>query len=92
MGVSYSDFMMQVRRAKKKINSIEGLKRMWGYDNLDHKIKKCIRILSYEFMRKNCLQYIFHSKVQNYKTHIKYRQKLIEGIENPASFSNIKDY
>lgn len=65
---------------------------MWGYENLDHKIKKCIRILSYEFLRKHCLPYIFHSKVKNYKTNIKYRQKLIEGVENPASFSNIKDY
>jgi hypothetical protein len=53
---------------------------MWGYDNLDHKIKKCIRILSYEFMRKHCLEYIFHSKVRNFKVHIKYRTKLIEGI------------
>ena len=31
-------------------------------------------------MRKHCLQYIFHSKVRNYGIHIKYRQKLIEGI------------
>jgi|688.fasta_scaffold402010_1 hypothetical protein len=92
MGVSYSDFMMQVRRSKKKINSIEGLKRMWGYDNLDHKIKKCIRILSYEYMRKHCLQHVFNSKVRNHKVLIKYRNKLIEGIENPAAFNNIKDY
>ena len=92
MGVSFPDFMMQVRRMKRKVNSIEGLKKMWGADNLDHKIRKCIRILSYQFMRKNCLQYIFHSKVRNYGTHIKYRQKLIEGIEDPVAFNHIKDY
>lgn len=92
MEVKYSDIMMQVRRTKGKINSIQGLRKVWGSENLDHKIKKCIRILSYEFMRKHCLQYIFHSKVRKFKIHIKYRQKLIEGIENPVAFSNIKDY
>ena len=92
MGVQFSDFMMQVRRMKKKVNSIEGLKKMWGADNLDHKVRKCIRIMSYQFMRKHCLRYIFHSKVRNYGTHIKYRQKLIEGIENPVAFNHIKDF
>lgn len=92
LGVTFSEFMMQVRRIKKKVNSIESLRKMWGSDNLDHKIKKCIRILSYKFMRKHCLQYIFHSKVKNYGVHIKYRQKLIEGIENPAAFNHIKDF
>lgn len=92
MGIKYSDIMMQVRRIKKKVNSIQGLRRMWGSDNLEHKMKKCIRILSYEFMRKHGLEYIFHSKIRLYKTHIKYRQKLIEGIENPIAFNHIKDY
>lgn len=92
MGLNFSDFMMQVRRIKKKVNSIEGLRKMWGSDSLTNQVKKCIRILSYEFMRKHCLRYIFHSKVRNYGTHIKYRQKLIEGIENPSSFTHIKDY
>jgi hypothetical protein len=30
MGINFSDFMMQVRRAKKKVNSIESLRKMWG--------------------------------------------------------------
>lgn len=77
---------------KNKINSIDGLRKMWGSDNLSNKVKKCIRILSYQFMRKHCLRYIFCSKVRNFGTHIKYRQKLIEGIEDPVSFSHIKDY
>lgn len=92
MGIQFADFMMQVRRMKKKVNSIEGLKKMWGADDLEHKVRKCIRILSYQFMRKHCLRYIFHSKVRNYGTHIKYRQKLIEGIENPVAFNHIKDF
>ena len=92
MGIPFPDFMMLVRRTKKKVNSIEGLRKMWGSENLQHQIRKCIRILSYDFMRKHCLRYIFHSKVRNYGTHIKYRKRLIEGIENPVAFHHIKDY
>lgn len=84
MGIKFSDLMINAKRLKKRVNSIEGLKRMWGCEDLDHKIKKCIRILSYYFMRKHCLKYIFHSKVRIYAQHIKYRKKIIEGIENPV--------
>lgn len=78
--LNLSDFLIQIRKMKHRINSIDGLRKMWGSDQLDNKMKKCIRILSHEFMRKHCLRYIFYSKVRNFGTHIKYRQKLIEGI------------
>lgn len=92
MGITFADFMMHVRRTKKKVNSIESLRKMWGSENLDHQMRKCVRILSYDFMRKHCLRYIFHSKVRNFGTHIKYRKKLIEGISDPRNFTHIKDY
>lgn len=79
-GIPFPEFMMHVRKIKKKVNSIESLRNMWGSEDLSNPIRKCIRILSYEFMRKHCLVYIFHSKVRNYRTHVKYRSKLIEGI------------
>lgn len=92
MGVNYSDFLMHVKRFRKKVNSIDGLKKMWGAGNLNHKMRRCIRILSHIFMREHCLPYIFHSKVRNFGTHIKYRTKLIEGIQRPDEFNHIKDY
>lgn len=72
--------MVQVRKQKTKINSIADLRGLWGEDDKDSNMKKCFRVLSYEFMRKHCLMYIFHSRVKNYGTHIKYRGKIIEGI------------
>ena len=82
--------MINLRRLETKGNSIQTLKKMWGYENVNHKVKKCIRILSYVFMRKHSLNYIFNSKVKHYVTHIKYRRRLIEGIENPTAFNHIK--
>jgi hypothetical protein len=51
-----------------------------------------MRILSKLFLRKYALQYIFNSRITNYSSHIKYRHKLLEGVDNPMEFNNIKDY
>lgn len=34
LGIDLSDFLTQVKEMKGKINSIEGLRRMWGSYNL----------------------------------------------------------
>ena len=84
--------MMVVKEFKSKINTIHDLREMWGEDAKEDKIKKCIRILSYHFMRKKCLPYIFNSRIKNYGTHIKYRKKIIEGIAEPENFTKIKEF
>ena len=90
--VSESNLRMNMKRLELRGNSIQTLRKMWGSENMNNKGRKCIRILSYIFMRKYSLSYIFNSKVKNYRTHLKYRKKLIEGIENPISFNHIKEY
>lgn len=51
-----------------------------------------MRVVSHIFLRKGALGYIFNSKVANVQTHIKYRNKFLEALRNPASFDHIKDY
>lgn len=91
-GVSFAEFMSQVRKNKTRINSIADLRKMWGEGDYDNKMKKCFRMLSHDFMRRHCLMYIFNSRVKNFGTHIKYRRKIISGIEKPSDFTNIKEY
>jgi hypothetical protein len=43
-------------------------------------------------MRKHSLKYIFNSRIKNHITHVKYRNKLIDGLKTPESFTNIKDF
>lgn len=83
-GLSYPEFMSQVRKNKTRINSIADLRKMWGEKDPENKVKKCFRILSHEFMRKHCLMYIFNSRVKNFGTHIKYRRKIMEGVQKPT--------
>lgn len=69
--------MMEVKNFKNKINTIHDLREMWGENDQESKVKKCVRILSFYFMRKKCIPYIFNSRVKNYHTHIKYRKKIM---------------
>jgi hypothetical protein len=84
--------MIELKKYKKNVNSIYFLKKMWGHEDNQNAIKKIIRILSFLFMRKHCLTYIFNSRVKNFTTHIKYRRRIIEGIENPGKFNCIKEF
>ena len=82
--LTVSDLLNHIRKHKKEVNSIQYLKQMWGYEDTNEPIYKCIRMLSHIFMRKYCLYYIFSSRIKNYNTHIKYRRRILEGIEKPV--------
>ena len=88
--LNITDLLIHIKKHKKEVNSINYLKEMWGNNDRQNPIYKCIRILSYIFMRKYCLSYIFNSRVKNYCTHIKYRKRIIKGIEDPELFTYIK--
>ena len=90
--VDLMELMIVVKEFKGKINTIHDLREMWGEQAKDDKVKKCIRILSYHFMRMKCLPYIFNSRIRNYHTHIKYRKKMMEGIRDPEKFTKIKEF
>lgn len=86
--VTYSDIVGEFKHRKRNINTIEHLRDLW----LHSKYAPQMRILSKLFLRKYALQYIFNSRITNYSSHIKYRHKLLEGVDNPMEFNNIKDY
>lgn len=92
--ISYSQFYEFNKQAKEKINSLLHLRELWenNADDGQRNLKECYRIISFEFMRKHCLGYIFGSRIKNTSSHIRYRKKLLEGIERPHTLYNLKDY
>jgi phage gp29-like protein len=44
---------------------------------------KVFRILSWEYLRKHYLNHIFASRIENYGIHLKYRLRMLEGLNNP---------
>ncbi len=73
------EFYSFLDEQSKHINSIADLRWLWS----DNKYSEVVRILSYEFMRKHSLPYIFRSRIKNYLTHVKYREKFMEGLRRP---------
>lgn len=51
-----------------------------------------MRKVSNYFLRKVALSYIFNSKVDNHHSHIKYRCKFVQNLEQPGGFDHLKDY
>jgi hypothetical protein len=87
-GVPFSDFIGEMAEVKKTINTIADLRRLW----IDYKYARAMRIISNLFFRKYSLNYIFNSRICNFRSHIKYRHRLWEAIRAPHAFRHIKDY
>ena len=92
--ISYTSFLNFNKTIKHKLNSLIDLRKIWSSSPEDpqHETKRCFRILSFKFMRKHCLHYIFDSRIKNLGSHIRYRKKVLDGMEKPAQLTNLKDY
>lgn len=88
LGLNADNFFEFMQQHSRAINSIADLRWLWS----GNEFSEPIRILSYEFMRKHALPYIFKSRIKNHLTHIKYREKFMDGLKRPNRFRNIKDY
>ncbi len=47
-------------------------------------------MLSYEYLQKHCLAKTFNSRIENYSIHLKYRERLLDGIKHPYEFTLLK--
>ena len=43
-------------------------------------------------MRKHSFAHIFNSRIENQKKHIKYRYKILQGLQKPEDFTQMKDF
>jgi hypothetical protein len=86
-GMDYAQFILDVRQRRRTFNCMTDLRAMWL--DSSNKFSQPARCLSMLFLRKHSLTYIFHSRVTNYKGHVKYRKKLIEALEKPESFMRL---
>jgi len=82
------DLVEFLNQHKKEITTIADLRSLW----IDNPFESVIRTLSCVFLRRYSLNYIFNSRVCNYVSHIKYRQRFLEAIRAPNEFKHIKDF
>lgn len=86
--VDYDELLGDLKKKKKSINTIADLRGLWS----NYRFAKCMRVITFVFLRKHALKYIFDSRICTYSSHIKYRQRLCEAVGNPEKFNHIKDY
>lgn len=85
--VCYKEFNLELQTKKKKMNKIVHLQQLW----LDKTIfGREMRIISYDFLRKFAYKWIFNSRIENYRYHLKYRSILMKVIKKPDQFVFLK--
>jgi hypothetical protein len=84
----YQRINEELPELKAILTTVVGFRRIWSH----YKYSECMRVVSHIFLRRCALGYVFNSKVSNIQTHIKYRNKFLEALKNPAKFDHIKDY
>ena len=73
---------------KGKVHSISELRALWTPEgNIYH---QAFRMFSGEYLRKYCLARTFNSRVENFMIHLKYRDRLLVGLEYPQEFTVLK--
>ena len=87
LGLNEQEFLLAVERHKGHIHSIAELRELWTQQDA---VGKAFRILSQQYLRKHCLAKTFNSRIENYNLHLKYRQRLLEGLEQPQDFTVLK--
>jgi hypothetical protein len=78
----------ELKKKKKSINKISDLQKLW----LNEKFSKEFRVLTGIFLRKYCLSWVFNSRIKNIKYPIKYRCRIIEGVQKPEEFNFLKNF
>ena len=88
LALNEQEFMLAVEKHKGHIHSIAELRSLWTDDT--PAVSKAFRILSQQYLRRHCLAKTFNSRIENYSLHLKYRQRLLEGLEQPHNFTVLK--
>ena len=83
-------FIKNIEKFMKHMYSMSDLRKLWLEDSNKH--AKLTRMISMNFLRKHSFQYIFNSRIKIYDRNLKYRRRIIQGVQNPQSFSILKDF
>ena len=80
-GQNFADFDRHIQKYKNRISTIADLRSLW-MDSCTP-FAKALRIISYLYVRRHSFSHIFNSRVENFNKHIKYRYKILQGLEKP---------
>lgn len=90
---SWDLFSMELNQLKKKVFSLNQLKQSWNNGAFSNpEFSKIFRLyrysqlifnfLSHVFLKRDFVSYLFHSKIENTKIHLKSRHKLLKALQS----------
>lgn len=84
----YTTFMDLIQNYKNQSATIASLRALWTHPIFG----RCLRMLSHLFMQRHSLHYIFNSRVEWKRFHLKHRVRLLDAIGNPEEFYSIREH
>ena len=80
--------MGYLREKKRSMNKISDLRELWE----DGQYGRVLRVVSMHFLRTRCHAWIYNSRVEDRWNPLKYRPRIIQGVQQPAHFIYLKEY
>jgi hypothetical protein len=84
--IKYQYINSELQKRKRRIGKIGDLKELW----LKSSFSKEMRIISCYFLRKFAHKWIFNSRVETFRWHLKYRLILLKALRTPEEFKYLK--
>jgi len=96
LGITLESFDDYIEKRKKSANCIKKLREMLphgtGEPEEDLAYKIAFQKICIVFLKFFCVNWLYHSKIAEKVTHLKYRFKIMRRVRNPQYFTYLKDF
>jgi hypothetical protein len=94
--INREDFQEFIHNKKEKVNCIKNLRELLLPTEDDpkqiQKMKNIFKQISIIFMKYFSVNWIYHGKVQDRLSHLRYKFKILRKIQNPIHFTCLEDF
>ena len=94
--ISPDKFHQVLKSKRKNVNCIKGLRGLLLQERRDSKDTRAFKIMFQKicevFMKYYCVNWIFHSRVDDKMKHLSYRGKILRRVKDPVHFTYLEDF
>jgi len=94
--ISPEKFQQILKSKRKNANCIKGLRGLLLQERRDSRDMRAFKIIFQKlceiFMKYYCVNWIFHSRVDDKMKHLSYRGKILRRVKDPEHFTYLEDF
>jgi len=95
-GVSCERFQQILHCKKRSVNCIKGLRSLLLHERRESKEMKEWKTMFQRsceaFLKYFCVNWVFHSKIDDKLKHLRYRGRILRRVQNPEYFTYLEDF